>query len=133
MKKVVSRIYNRGYIPKEMHQHLVPRYSGPGKLKGNPILYKEKAPLRTIASGLNTATERIAEHESNEFVESSPSFLRETTDFILKMRNIPEPLAENSVLFCFGVQKLSVDSQNRKTRCIQRGLGEKNEVSCKLN
>ena len=106
VKKVVSRIYNRGYIPKEMHQYLVPRYSGPGKLKGIPILYKEKAPLRTIASGLNTATERKAEHESNEFVESSPSFLRETTDFILKMRNIPEPLAENSVLFCFDVQKL---------------------------
>ena len=39
---------------------------------GHPKIHKEKAPLWTIVSGLNTATERIAElaeHELNKFVE----------------------------------------------------------------
>ena len=36
VKKVVNRKYRQGYIPKEMQQYLVLRYSGHGKLKGNP-------------------------------------------------------------------------------------------------
>ena len=48
----------------------------------NPKLDKEKAPLRTIVSGLNTATERIAELAEHEFNGSSLSFIRNTADRI---------------------------------------------------
>ena len=109
VKKVVSRIYHQGYIPKEMQQCLVPRYSEPGWLKGNQKLHKTRAPLHTIISGLNTAAEKIAEpaeFELNEFVEALPSCLRDTTDSIQNLSEIPEPLPENSVLFFFDVQKL---------------------------
>lgn len=46
---------------------------------------------------------RYSEFELNEFVEASPNYLREMTetDFIQKLCEIPEPLPENCVLFCF--------------------------------
>ena len=57
-------------------------------LKENPKLHKTRAPLRIIISGLNTATEKVAEvaeFELNEFVAASPNYLREMTDFIQKL------------------------------------------------
>ena len=100
-------LYRQGDIPNEMQQYLVPRYSEPGKLKKNPKLHKTRAPLCAIISGLNTTERCGAEFELNEFVEASPSYLRDTTDFIQKLRGIPEPLPANSILFCFDVQKLN--------------------------
>lgn len=83
---------------------MVPRYSGPGKLKGNPKQHKEKTPLRTLISDLNTATEKIAELaeiQLNEFVAASASFLRDMTDFIQDLGEIPEPVPDNTVFFMF--------------------------------
>ena len=38
--------------------------------------------------------------------QASPSFLRDTSDFIQKLGEIPKPLPDNITLFCFDVQKL---------------------------
>ena len=62
-----------------------------------------------IVSGIGTPTEKlaeVAEHELSEFVETSPSYIRDTTDFICKLQEIKEPLPENAFLFCFDVAKL---------------------------
>ena len=40
------------------------------------------------------------------YVESSPSYLRDTTDFLSKIKDIQEPLPDDSILFCFDVCKL---------------------------
>ena len=67
------------------------------------------APMRTIVSGIDTPTERfaeVAEYELDQYVVESPSYLRDTTDFINKLREIKEPLPENAVLFTFDVEKL---------------------------
>ncbi len=99
-----------GTIPKDMQQYLIPRYVQSGKLKGNPKIHKKGAPLRTIVSGMGTPTEHIAElteRELAEFVETSPSYIRDTTDFIAKLKSeVTEPLPDDSILFCFDVCKL---------------------------
>ena len=41
-----------------------------------------------------------------DFVEQSPSYTRDTTDFITKIRGVLEPLPADSILFCFDVVKL---------------------------
>ncbi len=67
-------------------------------------------PYGLIVSGVNTPTENIAElaeYELRQFVESSPSFIRDTTDFIIKLKEgVPERLPDNCILFCFDVCKL---------------------------
>ena len=102
-------MHREGAISDDLKQYLMPRYAQKGKLKGNPKLHKPNAPYRTIVSGIGTPTEKlaeVAEHELNEFVETSPSYIRDTTDFICKLQEIEEPLPENAFLFCFDVAKL---------------------------
>ena len=108
-KRLVSKMNRDGAISDELKQYLLARYVQKGKLKGNPKLHKQNAPYRTIVSGIDTPTEKlaeVAEHELYEFVEKSPSYIRDTTDFILKLQEIEEPLPENALLFCFDVCKL---------------------------
>lgn len=52
----------------------------------------------------NTPTERlaeVAEYELNEYVTSSPSYIRDTTDFINKLKEVQQPIPEGAILFCF--------------------------------
>ena len=48
----------------------------------------------------------IAEKELNEYVESTPSYLKDTTDFLCSLKEVNEPLPKDSILFCFDVVKL---------------------------
>jgi len=109
VRKLVNSMSKNGTVTKDMKQYLLPRYPRAGSLKGNPKLHKKNAPMRTIVNGMNTPTERLAElaeYELNEFVTSSPSYLRDTTDFINKLKDIPTPIPEDTLLFCFDVCKL---------------------------
>ena len=113
-------MYKDGIINKDLQQYLIPKYRKNGKLKGNPKLHKEDAPFRTIVSGVNTPTERIAEvaeYELNEFVINSPTYIRDTTDFINKLREIKSTIPTNAILFCFYVEKLS-PSVPRTEACL---------------
>jgi hypothetical protein len=109
VKKLVNKMYADRAITKELRQYLIPRYPTAGKLKGNPKLHKQGAPYRVIVSGMDTATEKmaeVAEYELNEFVTKSPSYIRDTTDFINKLEAVHRPLPEGAILFCFDVVKL---------------------------
>ena len=109
VKKLVNKMYKEGVINKDLQQYLTPKYPKNGKLKGNPKLHKNGAPFRTIVSGVNTPTERmaeVAEYELNDFVINSPTYIKDTTDFINKLREIDTNIPKNAILFCFDVEKL---------------------------
>ena len=48
----------------------------------------------------------VAEYELNDFVINSPTYIRDTTDFIRKLREIKSTIPTNAILFCFDVEKL---------------------------
>ena len=78
--------------------------------------------MRTIVNGINTPTEKLAElaeYELNEYVTTSPSYIRDTTDFINTLKEIEEPLPESTIMFCFDVCKLypSVPKQEGIEAC----------------
>ena len=82
-----------------------------GYLQGNPKLHKTGAPVRTIVSGKGHATERVAqlaEGELRTHVESQPSYVRDTSDFIQKVADIliPTNYGRDPILFCMDVGKL---------------------------
>ena len=109
LKKMVNKMYKEGSINDELRHYLIPKYPRAGKLKGNPKIHKSGAPLRTIVSGINTPTEKIAElaeHELNEYVENTPSYVKDTTDFISKLKTMKTDIPKDAILFCFDVEKL---------------------------
>ena len=62
--------------------------------------------MRTIVDGINTAKEKIAElaeYELNEYITTSRSYTRDTTDFIKTLKGIGESLPEGTIMFCFDV------------------------------
>ena len=109
MKKLVNKVNRDGLASDGLKQYLKLRYVQKGILKGKPKLHKTNVPYRTIVSGIDTPTEKLAElteHELKDFVEKSPSYIRDTTDFITKLRGVYEPLPSDSILFFFDVVKL---------------------------
>jgi len=48
----------------------------------------------------------MEEKALNEFVESSPSYIQDTSSFLQKLEEIPQPLPKVAILFCFDVVKL---------------------------
>ena len=109
VKKLVNKMNRDGLVSDDLKNYLTPKYVQRGKLKGNPKLHKANVPYRAIVSGIGTPTERLAElaeHELKGFVEQSPSYIRDTTDFIVKLRSVDEPLPADAILFCFDVVKL---------------------------
>ena len=131
VKKLVNKMYKDGAIPQDMKQFLIQRYPKAGCLKGNPKLHKNNAPMRTIVNGMNTATGNIAElaeYEINEYVITSPSYTRDTTDFINTLKEIEEPLPEGIIMFCFDVCKLypSVPKQEGLEAC-REGLNSRSK------
>ena len=80
-------------------------------MQGNPKLHKEGHPLRVIVSGRGHATEGIAELAEQELgahVEGQPSFVKDTTDFINKIKGVKLPVSSETepLLFCMDVSKL---------------------------
>ena len=129
VKKLENKMYRDGAISQDMKQFLIPRNSKADSLKGNPKLHKNNAHMRTIVNGMNTATEKLAElaeYELNEYVITSPSYIRDTTDFINTLKEIDEPMPEGTILFCFDVCKLypSVPKQEGLEAC-REGLNSR--------
>lgn len=111
MKNLADKLLRKGYIGKYLHKYLIPTRPRPGHLQGNPKLHKEGHPLRAIVSGRGHATEgvaEIAEKELGAHVISQPSFIRDTTDFINKIKNVKLPLSSEiePILFCMDVNRL---------------------------
>ncbi|XP_053403160.1 uncharacterized protein LOC128558275 [Mercenaria mercenaria] len=122
VKKITNKMCRDGLISKKLKDYLIQKHPVIGKLKGNPKIHKRENPYRTIVSGIGTATERmaeVAEKELNEYVENSPSYLKDTTDFLNKLKLIPLPIPEGVILFCFDVVKLypSIPRREGLTAC----------------
>ena len=111
VKSLADKLFRKGYIGKHLHKYLIPAHPKPGYLQGNPELHKEGHPLRAIVSGRGHATEGIAElaeKELNTHVMGQPSFVRDSTDFINKIKDVILPVSSghDPLLFCMDVTKL---------------------------
>ncbi len=75
----------------------------------------------------------VAEKELNEYVVNSPSYIRDTTDFINQIKDI-NGLPDDTILFCFDVCKLypSIPKKEDMDACEEavaarssKGIGRK--------
>ena len=127
-------MYKKGVIGKHQMRYMVASNPQPGKLQENPKLHKVGRPLRTIVSGRGHATERMAEVAEKELarhVESQTSFIKDTTHFLQKLTEIPQPLPGGPfppILFCMDVQKLYPSVPQREgLEAYRMALDEMNE------
>jgi len=87
--------------------------------------------LRTIVNGRNHSTEKMAEiveDELREHVTSLPSYIRDTTDFLNKIKDIPQPHPEGTLIFCLDVKALypSVPRAEARAAVIEALNGRSN-------
>ena len=113
VRRIVDDLARNGHIGPHQKAYLLPARPQPGHLQGNPKLHKPGAPLRAIISGRGHATERIAEMAEEQLrahVEHQPSYVRDTSDFISKLRETAQPIVaqvgHTPLLFCMDVKKL---------------------------
>ena len=85
-------------------------------------------------NGINMPTERlaeVAEHELSDFVVNSPSYLKDTTNFLQKLAQVPQPLPKDTLLFCFDVVKLypSIPKEEGMRACQEALEKRQNAIS----
>jgi hypothetical protein len=117
VRTLLKNMKNTGAITEDMRRQMMPKNPGPGKVKGNPKVHKHNIPIRTIVSSIGHATEGIAEAAENELrkhVESLPSHIQDTTDFINQIGQIPQPLPEKTLMFCMDVKGLYPSIPNKE-------------------
>ena len=108
VKLLAEELYRKGYISVNLKSYLVPKLPKPGKLKGNPKVHKAGNPYRCIVSCIGTATENmaeVAEKELETYMTTSPSYIKDTTDFLNKVQEIGE-VTDQTILFSMDVVKL---------------------------
>ena len=72
-------------------------------------MHKKDNPLRIIIPGIDHPTEKIAEFaekQLDDYVTSLPSYIKDTTDFINRLKELKQPLPKESIIFCMGVKNL---------------------------
>ena len=113
VKNITTSMHKRGYIGKHQMKYLNHDRPRPGQVQGNPKVHKEGNPLRLIVDGRNHPTERLAElaeQQLQEHVEGLESHVRDTGDFLQKLRRLPQPVTGRGgvepLLFCMDVRKL---------------------------
>ncbi|VDI19835.1 Hypothetical predicted protein [Mytilus galloprovincialis] len=102
VKSLVNKMKKEGLISGEMKTYLISKHPHPAKLKGNLKIHKQNKPYRTIVNGIGTATEKIAEIAEKEldyYVINSPSYIRDTTDFLDKLSKVKQPIQKTA--YCF--------------------------------
>ena len=63
-------MYKLKLITKYLKDYLMPKGTQPGKVQGNPKIYKKNHPFRTIINGSNHATEKMAKVVEQEVSEN---------------------------------------------------------------
>ena len=122
IKRTVEDMCKRIPELKEMKSYFLPKDTRPGRVQGNPKMHKQKRPLRVIINGQHTATENIAEFIENELsenVKNLASYIKDTTDFLNKIKMINQPLPPDTIMFCLDVKALypSVPRDEAKIAC----------------
>jgi hypothetical protein len=112
-------MYKINVFTKEMKDYLIPKGSQPGKVQTYPKIHKTNHQLRTNVNGNNHATENMAEiveHELMENVCNLKSYIKDTTEFLQKLNQIPQPLPGNSIMFCLDAKALCPSVPRKETR-----------------
>ena len=69
VKKIVKEMHSKGWISDNLKRYMTPSLVYQGKVKANPKMHKNDMPIRTIISGINHPTERMAEVAEKELGE----------------------------------------------------------------
>ncbi|XP_058872875.1 uncharacterized protein LOC117966563 isoform X1 [Acipenser ruthenus] len=110
LRILVERLHKNGFISKELKNDMLPQNPRTGLVRGNPKMHKDKPPMRMIVSTTDNPTyiiAEIAEKQLQPHVESLPSYVKDTTQFLKRMTRIKTKLAENAILFCMDVKSLN--------------------------
>lgn len=80
-----------------------------------PKIHKPNNPGRPVVSSINCHTERISQfvdHHLQPLTKKLTSYIQDTTDFLRKLKNLPDKLPENTLLVTMDVRSLYTNIPN---------------------
>ena len=104
----LTDMHEKGFIDEKTLEYLVPEDSKPGRFYLLPKIHKANNPGRPIVSANGHPTEKISEfvdYHLRPHVETLPSFIKDTTDYLQKMQAL-NPLPADTFLVTMDVTSL---------------------------
>ena len=80
-----------------------------GNVKANPKMHKKDVPIRTIVSGINNPTEKMAEvveSELQSWVSTLPTYIKDTTHFLRLLEDLKKHVPPGAIMFSMDVKAL---------------------------
>lgn len=104
---LVTKAIKTSSLEPSLQQWLIPHTPQTPKIYGQPIIHKLGVPLRPIVSAIGPPTHALGRYLSSKlkrYVVSSPSYIKDSVDFILKTKDIQ--VDDQDILVIFDILSL---------------------------
>ena len=108
-EKTVNRMLKNGQIDDNLIKIFGTKIDKTRPAQREPQTPQREKTTPDDSYGIGTPTEKMtemAEWQFNEYVEQTPSFIKDTADVLRKLDEIKVKLAAGAILLCFDVEKL---------------------------
>ena len=115
VNNAIDHLKNRNLIPEKVAQGLKVSNPRTPLFYLLPKIHKENNPGRPVISSINCHTESISkfvDYHLKPLVKQLPSYTQDTTDFLRKLKQLPEKLPEDSILVTMDVKSLYTNIPN---------------------
>ena len=116
VKKLQTKMHNKGLISDKNLEHLTPGSCTEAKFYMLPKIHKKNVPGRPICSSVNHSTSRISkfvDEHIKQYVPQTKSHIRDTQDFIKKLRNLGQ-IPEGAIVCTLDVSSLYTNIPNHE-------------------
>jgi hypothetical protein len=115
VENAIDNLKIRGLLEEKLANRLKPENPRTPKLYLLPKIHKPNNPGRPVVSSVGCHTEKISayvDHNLQPINQKLPSYIKDTTDFINKVENLPEDPREETILVTMDVRSLYTNIPN---------------------
>ncbi len=117
VNNAIDQLKNRNILEEKMAEKLKTTNPKTPRLYLLPKIHKPNNPGRPVVSSIECHTEKISQyvdHHLQPLTKELPSYVQDTSDFLRKLKNLPQQLPKDTILVTMDVRSLYTNIPNQE-------------------